>query len=345
MSKNANGQGTIRKRSNGVWEYMISLEDGKRKSFYAKKRADAITKYEEWKNNSTVKIEKKMTVEEWAKQWLLVYKKGTVAYGTYVNYESYVNNHIIPGLGHLSVDDVRPVHIQRFLKERQHLSLSALKHINITLKGIFATAIENKICSESPVRSIKAPRGSNKAIEVFTVDELAKITKVATTIENGHYVLLPLYTGLRVGELLALQWSDIDDEIITVKRSRARAEGGGYENKVTKSGKIRYVGITEPLRNVIDNIPRTGLYVFNERGKQLSPHQFDSRYYSVLKSLEVTPRSPHKCRHTYATYLVKGGADLRTVQAILGHSSLAVTEIYAHVDTSDIMRNVRKLAY
>ena len=345
MSKNANGQGCIRKRANGVWEYVITLDSGKRKSFYAKKRSDALNKYEEWKKSGSITIEKVTTVGEWAEKWLEVYKKGTVSFGTYENYKGYVKNHIVPGLGNLKFEDVRPAHIQQFFRERQNLSASAIKHIYIALKGVFDTAVENKLCSYSPITRPKFPRGETRKIEVFTADEISAIVKHAGTVEYGYFVLLLLYTGLRRGELLALQWNDIGDDMITVRRSQARAEGGGYTNKAPKSGKARYVGITEPLRAILKNIPRTSLFVINESGKQLTPHQFESRYYSVLKELNVPMRSPHKCRHTYATYLVKGGADLRTVQAILGHSSLAVTEIYTHVDTSDILRNVNKLSY
>lgn len=77
----------------------------------------------------------------------------------------------------------------------------------------------------------------------------------------------------------------------------------------------------------------------------MTPGSFRRQYDNFFKGLTVRRLSPHKLRHTYATYLIKGGAELRAVQTLLGHSSVKVTEIYTHVDTDDQRRASQKLAY
>ena len=347
MSKkrSANGQGTFRKRSNGTWEFRVTTEDGSQKSFYGSKQSTARQKYEDWLAGEN-RIEKVRTVAQWAPQWLELYKKPSVCYGTYRNYEMYTENYIIPFFNNTKLDEVRPAHIKKFFSQINDLSLSAKKHIYYAVKGIFDSAVENRMCSRSPVTEFKMPRKERMAakdIQVFTPDEVQQIITKAPTVQYGHYVLLLLYTGLRMGELLALQWTDINDDIITVRRSLARSEDG-HANEATKSGKSRFVGVTNNLKNILDTIPKESLYVIWDNG-QLTPNQFSHRYKVALKEIGVDYLSPHKCRHTYATYLVRGGADLRSVQTLLGHSSLDVTEIYTHVNVDDIKRNVVKLGY
>jgi len=350
--RQSNGTGTFRTRKDGMIEYRVSLGlgvDGKkmRKSFYGKTKNEALQSYKDWlKESGNTPIEKVETVSERADKWLELYKKDKVAYGTYNNYKMYVDNHIKPALGKLKLEQVRPAHIQQFFQNRSNLSPSAERHINITLKGIFDSAVENHFCKESPIKPMKSSKMSADKIKVFTLSQITKMLKDAPTHKYGAYIQLLLYTGLRMGELLALQWVDVQDTVIVVRQSLARAEGGSYENKVPKSGKSRNIGITDKLQAVLDTIPRQGIYVLSDPdGSQITLSAFDKRYRKFFSETNNFCLSPHKCRHTYATYLAKGGAEMSSIQALLGHSSMHVTEIYIDVDTDDIQNNVQKLGY
>jgi site-specific recombinase XerD len=328
--------------------YRITLDSGARKSFYGKSKKECRKKYEDFLETPEKKaIERIKTVGEWAQSWLELYKKGKVEYGTFRNYEMYVQNHIIPGIGHLRFEQVRPAHIEAFFSQRAQLSVSARRHINIALKGIFDTAVENHFCAVSPVKSLNAKKEADTTIKVFTPEQLDSILRAAPGHQYGHYIQLLLYTGLRMSELLALQWGDTDAQegIITVSRARGRVEGGGYADKSTKSNKARHVGITPNLQKVLDEIPRTGLYVLCDGGLPVAQHAFERRYKKFFADTGNAFLSPHKCRHTYATYLLRGGADLRAVQSLLGHSAVTVTEIYTHINVDDIRHNVTKLGY
>ena len=261
----------------------------------------------------------------------------------------YVNNHIIKDLGTLKLIDVRPAHIEQFFGKRSKLSYSALRHIRVALKGIFETAIENNLCKDNPVKPKKQPaKEKAKVPKVFSISQVKSILKDAKTHKYRDYVLLPLYTGLREGELIALQWSDVDmkENLITVRQSRARKDGGGYENKETKNYKVRQVGITPELSAILTNMPRKGVYLFcDDIGRQISPSTFYHRYKAFFDETGNYYLSPHKCRHTYATYSLRGGVDLRLLQALLGHSRITTTEMYTEVDTGDIKGSITKLKY
>lgn len=358
----ANGDGMLRQRKDKRWEYrvIIGYDENQKaipKSFYDKTKTGVKAKYREWlKQPAEVRIEQVKIVGEWATIWLETYKKDKVAYGTYNNYRMYVGNHIIPVIGNLKFEDVKPAHIQKVMNKISKLSRSARQHVKIALNGIFETAIDNHYCTINPCRKIELKKDIKPEPEVFSTKEIECILQKARYVKDGYIIELLLYTGLRIGEASGLQWGDIDLEnhIITVRKSVAKAEVGGYETTVTKSGKERRVGITPNLVNVFSRIPKNGLYVLAESPDSFqNPYNLAKRYKKALSSInaelpedkKVRELTAHKCRHTYATYLLKGGANLRQVQQLLGHSAVTVTEVYTHIDTEDVKKSVTKLPY
>jgi site-specific recombinase XerD len=353
--RQSNGAGTYISRKDGTVEYRISNGIGtggnpRTKSFYGKNKKAAREKYEAWKAESgNVQIEKVKTVGEWADKWLAIYKKNNVAYSTYRNYKMYVENHITPRIGSLRFEQVRPAHIEQLFNDLpKDMSQSARRHINITLNGIFKTAIENHFCKENPVKPMPMPQTDPEEIKVFSHEQVKLIMEKAPAHPNGIYVLLPLYTGMRIGEIAALMRTSVDfgNEQIMIRAAMTRAEAGGYEEGKTKSRKARVAPIPEELKAALQKLPTSGLYVLcGKGGAPLTIHQYEYRYKKFFKDTGIEYLSPHKCRHTYATYLLRGGADLRVVQILLGHSHVATTEIYTHVNTDDLKNNVMKLGY
>ena len=111
-AKNANGDGSLRQRSDDKWELRVTVGkdiNGKsiRKSFYGDKQSEVKLKYKEYLKNTEMPLEKVQTVKEWAEKWLDIYKKGKISYKSYYNYTLYMDNHIIPYLGNLLLDEVK----------------------------------------------------------------------------------------------------------------------------------------------------------------------------------------------------------------------------------------------
>ena len=357
------GDGSLRQRSDGRWEYRVVIGmdadmNPIRKSFYSKDKSGRAAKaaYRDWLTNQEPGVEGIKTVKQWAETWLEAYKKGKVAPKSYTNYKLYVEKHIVPAIGHMQLEGVRPVHIETLYAEKERLSSSALNYIRITLNGIFESAKENRLCNTNPAEKVRPPKKDAKLPTAFSEDEVTDLILYAMDHKYGAYVLIPLYTGLRIGEICALTWPDIDFDsaTITVNKTVAATEEKGkkYEVKqTTKTGKARAVVLTKTGLGTFRSIPKTGLYVFTGRGSGFcTPDIFRRRYDKVFDDLiasgvNVRKLSPHKCRHTYASFLLAGGANIRAVQDQLGHSRITTTEIYTHVDIESRKDNVSKLGY
>ena len=368
MARRLNGDGSYVKRKDGYWDYRVTVARNIRKSFYGKTKKECRQKYENFLNSTENNIKKVQTVEQWALRWLEIYKKGKVAPKSYANYELYVNKHIIPIIGNLKLTDVQPAHIELLYSQKANLAASTLHHIHVTLKGIFDTAIDNDLCLRSPCRNVRPPtKSGTNTPDVFTKDEVEYLILFAESFPLGYYVELLLYTGLRLGELCALQWNDvdIDNMTLTINKSLAVTDAPGVKYSVkqsTKTGTQRIVALTSAGVDAFNRVPKKGTFVLaNDDGSFVTPDMFRRRYDTVFRALNesmekealnlgtkfnpVKRLSPHKCRHTYATYLLNSGANLRVVQEQLGHARISTTEIYTHVDIENRKSNVAKLGY
>lgn len=345
--------GSFRKKPNGSWELRvwIDMPDGShiQKSFCRRTKALAKAAYEEFIEKGKQQKESRQTVEGWGKEWLEL-KRGSVSYRTYANYELYCNKYVLPAIGKKQIAKVTPADIEHLMGRASHLSKSARHHIFITVDQIMKSAVRNGLRQQNPCEglSVKA-EAPLKKIEWFSLDEIQTIIKNLDK-PFGVAIALMLYTGLRSEEIMGLRWGDINqkEKTITVRRAVTRvAKGEFLPVERSKNDKVRIVTYGDELAMWLKSAPKTSIYVVPaiRSGGYMTPGSFRRQYDKFFAGLPIRKLSPHKLRHTYATYLIKGGAELRAVQTLLGHSSVSVTEIYTHVDTSDQRRATQKLAY
>lgn len=359
-----NGDGLIRKRADGRYEFRIMdgyKSDGKpcMRVFYGKTGPEAKRKYKQWlEEKQETRIEKITTVAEWAPVWLESYKHGSVAEGTYRNYKLYAEQHVAPYFGKAKINNIMPADIERFMSTKAGFSYSARHQIWLVLHEMFEAAIENHLCKQNPCKKRRTPtEEKDRKIQTWPRDDIEKLLLYLPKVRWGYIVELLLYSGLREGELIGLRWSDIDHGagVLHVAQSIGKTEHG-VAPKATKSGHDRNVGLTDELKKVLAATPHNGKYVLADTlTGYLTPHQLQYRYRTVIEEVNaaiiadkgkpIKYLSPHKCRHTFATYLARGGASAKDVQKILGHSSLSTTQIYFDVDTEDIKSASEKLSY
>ena len=356
------GTGSVRELPSGSIQLQISYEkpDGTiaRKSFTGKTEKEARKKYTAWLQDGEIQKSHK-TLEAAINEWYSVYKEPNISPGSRHNYALYISQ-INQSLGRISIGKVRAIDIQAFLAEHASLSKSAFNYYKIILNAVFKLAFASKEIRINPMDAVVWPEKEEQEPETFRRMDIVRILDFAYQDSFGNAVLLAFYTGLRPGELTALKWSDVDFEerFITIHGTIGRIEGGYGPRETTKTKRIRRVVMSEDIYRVLCNLKakdnNIGYILHDDNGKWLSPDQYRRRYEAYFRRLnksfpdefqKVKILSPHKCRHSFATYLLAGGANIRAVQAMLGHASVSTTQKYTHVDIDEGRANISKLRY
>lgn len=249
----------------------------------------------------------------------------------------------------LSIPNIKLSHLETFLSWLQEFGISAASQARILsgVKSFFLYCMEEKIISVNPSKLLEGPKKQRKLPEVLSVEE---ITKLAAAIDlssaEGHRnraMLETLYScGLRVSELTELKISQLfrEEEFI-------RVIGKGNKERLVPIGSealkwIDYYMKYDRSRMIIQKGEEDVLFL-NRRGKRLSRVMV----FYILKDLAEKAGvqkviSPHTFRHSFATHLVEGGADLRAVQEMLGHESITTTEIYTHLNRDYLRETLLK---
>jgi site-specific recombinase XerD len=221
------------------------------------------------------------------------------------------------------------LHLRRYLASlgTRQLARATMARKAAALRCYFAWLVRSGRLSADPAKSLRAPSGGGRLPRVLSGGEVQALLDVPVTDvidQRDHAVLELLYAaGLRVSELCGINRDDVDLRARTVT-----VMGKGSKQRRMPIHDTAVSALAQWLSQGRAQMPGPAEAVFvNRRGARLGPR--DVR--RILDRRAAAPTHPHALRHTYATHLLDGGADLRVVQELLGHASLATTQIYTHV--------------
>jgi integrase len=236
--------------------------------------------------------------------------------------------HLVPELGELGLDRIGSPEIEAYKAKKLSAQVSR-KTINnhlTVLRKMLATAVEWRVLDAIP--PIKWMRPPAPDFDFLTFEEADQLITAAAP-EWRTMILVACRTGLRLGELLALRWLDVDLEAgrIVVRRAVARGVVG-----TPKNGRSREVGLSKQALAALREHPRRGALVFSaEDGSMLPRGATKWPLWSSAKAAGLRRIGWHVLRHTFASHLVMRGAPLKTVQELMGHSTIEMTMRYAHL--------------
>jgi integrase len=370
MSKrNAHGGGTIRQRSTGLWEARYSVRDeltGKQvqKSLYGKSQAEARKKLNAVTNeidNGVYTEPSRLTVGGWSDIWLAEYVRGSVKPNTFTKYENTCRVHIKPALGGVMLNKLSAHTIQAFynkLREGQKpLSSKSVKDTHGILHSLLKQAQKLGYIKHNPTEACTLPRVEKREIKPLDEADISAFIEAVSGHRYRNIFLVTLFTGLRQGEVLGLQWPcvDFNNRFITVSRQlqKEKKKGGMYYLAPLKNDKTRQIGIANFVAQLLKEQKRTqlemkfkaGQHWFNdddlvftdEIGGALSARSVYVSYKKIVKSIGLSSSRFHDLRHSYAVASLSSGSDIKTISENLGHFSSAFT-MDVYMNATDKMK-------
>lgn len=251
-------------------------------------------------------------------------------------------------LPELRPDQVEPAAVRAFLASmtREGLSRKSQARALSAVKGLFRFACARGVLTTSPAQGVRAPKQEKtlpRHLRPGEVENLLESPDDSEVLQRRDRAIVELLyaTGLRVGELVSLDWDDLD--------LRARVL-----RVIGKGGKERMVPFGQPATDallawqtdwpsLVSPGPGGGEPVFlNHRGGRLSDRSVRRIIDRHTLAAGLPPGvHPHTLRHTFATHMLEEGADLRTIQELLGHASLSTTQKYTHVELERLLQVYR----
>lgn len=333
----------IYKRKDGRWEGRIKVSynaNGKTKyrSIYAKtysevKKKLSLLKNEPIQHNSSGTLTVKELFEEW-----LAMVKCKVKTSTYANYCMKAEKHILPEFGSVRYDKLTAKMLHGFIQNKLKNGLSAkyVSDIVIVFKSMAKfIAITNGF--RNPIENVMLPKIEKKETHLFAENQQKQLCRHLMKNQNttSLSIMISLYTGLRIGEICALKWSDIDFEksILTVKRTvqrirsikKQRSTQLLIDSPKSKSS-LRQIPIPEFLMNMLRAFRgNTNAYILSGSEVITEPRTLQYRFKAILKKALLPSINFHALRHMFATNCVASGFDVKTLSELLGHSSVETT--------------------
>lgn len=365
----------IHKRKDGRWEARYKsrvAENGKAvyKSIYARTYAEVKEKLRTYIGQHGQKgtALKDITFGDALVAWQEANKfrhKGA----TSMKYANLMTKHILPELKEVRLSQINTVFLSAFMNRKLELgrldgkgglSPTYVRSIMRLISSVIDFSVAEHLCPPMKM-NLRLPETQKKELAILNAQDQKRLETLllSNLNETAMGMYLSLQTGLRIGEVCALRWSDVDLSAAvihiraTIARVRCGATGGEMQTKLIRDtpktrASTRDIPISsnvmKALKSVFDG--RTSEYVVSQRGSFVSPRTFEYRFRRTLEKSGIPYINFHALRHTFATRCVEAGVDIKTLSEILGHSNVAVTlNTYVHSSMERKREQLEKLSW
>ena len=363
------GDGMIRKRSDGRWEGRIIIghkNDGTPmyKSVFGKTQKatlEQLHKLLDLYHGVDLTEECRMTLGEWLDKWLDEYMLFTIKERTLEGYRKMINNQIKPHLGNRQLAYLATADIQRFYNKikkegrlKPHpihgneLANTMVRKVHMVLHQALDVAVKERLIVRNPTNGTTIPKKIRTEKQVLNDEQLGIFLNAIKREPYWYdFFYVEIMTGLRRGEICGLKWSDISflDGTLSVKRSVSSKAGGGVTVGDTKTGAgVRTIVMPPSVATMLEKKQATAVSQwvfpnFENPALPLNPTAAYDKLKRILKRAELPLIRFHDLRHTFATHAIQGGVDAKTLAGLLGHTDASFTlDTYTHM-TSDMHKH------
>jgi len=335
----------LRKR-NGKWSFTINTKDeyGKRKQitrsgFETKEEAEikAIelqNDIREGMNPNTAKV--RHIIDLWLNE-----KQSNVRDSTFYTHNNIVKNHILPLIGEMKIQDVKVYIIDQYIQSllSNGHKKSYVKLVLTDFRSILDKAVSLEFVRKNVARNVKTPQNRKVKQQIWTIEETNRFLEYAKIYSSNHYIsyYIAVYTGLRLGEVLALRWSDLIGTSIHVSRTITLRNGKYVFGEPKTEASKRIVPMPHTLWNELmdlktkENPKNDDLIVKTRTGNLVYPYILRKQMQKMCGYLDLSQITFHTLRKIHTTILMDAGVNAKVIQERLGHTNISTTfDIYTY---------------
>ena len=280
-----------------------------------------------------------MIFNDWSNKWLNIYQINNLKAKTFCLYQDIIDLHLNPYFGKIDLANINNELVQKYILVKKEKLSNVTINLHITLlKTIMNQALENEIIQVNKIYKTKKLRVNSKEVKAFSINDQKKIENYCLNSKEYYYsvgILLCLYTGLRIGELVALTWDDVNfktkelyiNKTITRVRKNKEWIDMIIEPKTKKS--IRKIPLGNEIIILLKELKKKKIskyIVSNKTGDRALIRTYQYFFTRIQKLLNIKEvLNFHALRHTFATRAIESGMDIKTLSEILGHSNTSIT--------------------